>query len=335
MDIGIDLGTTKVMVYRGDKGIVIHEPSVVAFNHKTNRVLAVGEEAYRMLGRTPDYITAVMPLEDGVISDHVMTEYMVKEFIKKACGNMMVKPRVILCVPSMTTDVESRAVIETAVAAGARKVFLIEEPIAAALGAGIDINKPLGSMIVDIGGGTTDCAVISLNGIVCSKSIKLAGNSFNREIVKYINHTYKILIGERSAERVKIECCDVYEPTGRTIVVKGRNLLSGLPQSLEVSDLEIQRAVRDLALEIVSTVRSVLEVTPPELIGDIYTNGIMLTGGGAQLSGLDRMIAENTGVRVNVAEEPDRCVAKGVGLAFKHLEALQDGFTHVSVYKYK
>lgn len=333
-DIGIDLGTANIIITLGNKGIVINEPSVVAYDKKKQCVLAVGNEAYNMLGRTPEYIVAVKPLKDGVVSDNEMTEAMLIAFIKKVIGRI-VKPRIILCVPSSVTDVERRAVVEAALSAGARKVYLIEEPIAALIGAGIDISKPNGTMVVDIGGGTVDIAVVSFNGIVKSASLKLAGNRFDSAIVKGVTQKYKILIGDKTAENAKKELSNVYEPTGKKITVKGRHLIKGLPESVEISDKDIYDFLIDEVMEIVDKIKSVFEQTPPELVGDILTSGIILTGGGALLKGLPELISKTVGAPCYVADDPIECVAKGVQKAFKRADELLDGFEKISLYRYK
>ncbi|MBQ9385240.1 MAG: rod shape-determining protein [Ruminiclostridium sp.] len=336
IDIGIDLGTANTIITIGGKGIVVNEPSVVAYDKKKKQVLAVGEEAYRMIGRTPEYIVAVKPLADGVISDNVMAETMISEFIRKVSGSMLLKPRIIICVPSSVTDVESRAVVEAALSAGARKVYIIEEPIAALLGAGVDISKPNGFMVVDIGGGTADVAVVSFNGIVKSESIKVAGNKFDDAIVRYVSQKYKLLIGEKTAENIKKQIANVYDPRGRvTMQVKGRHLLKGLPVTMEITDLDVAEAVAELVMEIIDEIKSVLEVTPPELIGDIHENGIVLTGGGALLGGLAEAISQETHAKCYVAEDPLECVARGVAKAFSLSEDLLDGFEKISLYRYK
>ncbi len=336
IDIGIDLGTANTIITVGGKGIVINEPSVVAYDKKKKQVLAVGEEAYRMLGRTPEYIVAMKPLADGVISDNVMAEAMVSEFIHKVSGSMLLKPRIIICVPSSVTDVETRAVVEAALSAGARKVFIIEEPIAALLGAGIDISKPNGYMVVDIGGGTADVAVVSFNGIVKSQSVKVAGNKLDEAIIRYVSQKYKLLIGEKTAENIKKTITNVYNPTGlKKMQVKGRHLLRGLPVTMEITDLDAAEAVAENVMEIIDNIKSVLEVTPPELIGDIHENGIILTGGGALLGGLDKAIAQETRVKCYVAENALECVARGVEKAFSLSEELLDGFEKISLYRYK
>lgn len=336
VDIGLDLGTANTIITVGGKGIVMNEPSVVAYDKKKKQVLAVGSEAYRMLGRTPEYIVAVKPLKDGVISDNEMTEEMVSAFINKVSKSMMIKPRIIICVPTSVTDVECRAVIEAALSAGGRKVYLIEEPIAALLGAGIDISKPSGTMVVDIGGGTADVAVVSFNGIVASDSIKVAGNKFDAAIIRYISQKYKILIGEKTAEQVKIELANVFNPDGtKTMQIKGRHLIKGLPVVETVTDIDIYEAVKDLTSDIVDGIKKVFEKTPPELAGDIKQNGIILTGGGALLGGLSQLISSQVKVPCYVADNPLECVALGTAAAFKFSEELLDGFQKISLYRYK
>ncbi|MCM1055645.1 MAG: rod shape-determining protein [Bacteroides sp.] len=336
VDIGIDLGTANTIITIGGKGIVVNEPSVVAYDKKKQKVLAVGSEAYKMIGRTPEYIIAVKPLKDGVISDHITTEAMVSAFIKKVSSSMMLKPRIILCVPSLITDVENRAVIEAALSAGARKVFIIKEPIAALLGAGVDISRAKGAMVVDIGGGTTDIAITSFNGIVKDTSIKLAGTKFDEAIIKYVSAKYKLIIGEKTAEEAKIRLANVYDPDeGVKMSVKGRNLLKGLPESVEIDETDLYKALIDLVDEIAAGIRSVLERTPPELVGDILANGIVLTGGGALLKGLDKYIQKKIGAPCYVADNPLECVAKGVEASFSLSEELLDGFEKISLYRYK
>ena len=334
MDIGIDLGTANVMISVGNKGIVLNEPSVVAFNKKINEVIAVGEEAYKMIGRTPEYITVVRPLSDGVISDHKMTEKMIMAFIEKVTGKQLLMPNIVMCIPSAITDVESRAVVEAAKIAGARQVYLIEEPVAAIMGAGVDISTPDGNMVVDIGGGTTDIAVLSMYGVVTKLSIKVAGDKLNRAIVKYVSNRYRILIGEKTAENAKIAAANVYSPDGsRSIVVKGRHLVRGLPEQIELTDYDIYEAIIDSVQEMIDGVKTVSERTAPELVGDIYQHGIYLTGGGALLGGLDKLMSYQLGVKCNIAEDPISCVARGTKYAFKNLDKLLDGFEHVSMYK--
>ncbi len=336
LDIGIDLGTANIVITIAGKGIVLSEPSVVAYDRKKKAVVAVGEEAYRMLGRTPEYIVAVRPLKDGVISDDGMTQEMVKAFINKVNTSFMSKPRIVLCVPASVTDVERRAVVEAALSAGARKVYLIEEPIAALIGAGVDISRPNGTMVVDIGGGTADVAIVSFNGIVQSRSIKMAGNKFDQAIIRHVTQKYKVLIGEKTAEKAKMEIANVFNPDGsRKMTVRGRHLIKGLPESIEITDLDIDEAIHENAMEIVEQVKLTLESTPPELVGDILSNGITLTGGGALLGGLPELISHHVGAPCYVAERPIECVALGVDAAFRMSGELLDGFEQVQLYSYK
>jgi len=335
MDIGIDLGTANIIITMGRK-IIINEPTVVAYNKKKQEVMAVGRDAYKMIGRTPEYIVAVRPLKDGVISDRDMTLLMLKEFIRKASRNLMIKPQIIICVPSAVTDVENRAVVDAALAAGARKVFLIKEPIAALIGAGVDIKKPTGTMVVDIGGGTADIAVISFNGIVKATSLKMAGTKFDSAVIKHFLQKEKILIGEKTAETAKKTVGNVFEPdSDKLMILKGRNVVKGLPQSLEISEVDMHEALIDSAMDVVNKIKSVFESTPPELAGDILETGIILTGGGAMLKGLDKLIAWHTGASCRLADNPIECVAHGVAKAFDFADELLDGFEKVSMYKYK
>ncbi len=315
-DIGIDLGTASVLVYVKGKGVVLKEPSVVAFDRDTNKIRAIGEEARQMLGRTPGNIVAVRPLRQGVISDYSVTEKMLKYFIKKAMGKRSFrKPKISVCVPSQVTEVERKAVEDATYLAGAREVTIIEEPIAAAIGAGINIFQPYGNMIVDIGGGTSDIAVISVGGTVCSMSLKVAGDDFDEAIVRYMRKKHNLLIGERTAEDIKIRigCARCGEEI-LTMDVKGRNLVTGLPKTVTVTNEEIAEALREATGQIVEAVHNVLEMTPPELTADIADRGIVLTGGGALLRGLEELIEERTGINTLTAEEPLTAVAIGAGL---------------------
>ena len=324
-DIGIDLGTATVIAYVRGKGIVLREPSVVAVNSVTNEVLAVGEEARRMLGRTPGTIVATRPLRDGVISNYTVTDKMLKTFINKICGKFIFSPRIMICIPSQVTEVEKKAVIDAASQAGARKVYLIEEPIAAAIGAGIDISKPCGNMIVDIGGGTTDIAVISLGGSVVSTSLKIAGDKFDEYIVKYIKRKYNIIIGERTAEELKINIGCVYPRIQDVEMdVRGRDLRDGLPKTITVRSSEMMEALEEPGRLIVDAVHSVLERTPPELAADISDKGIYMTGGGSLLNGLDQLIKEKTGINVMIAQDAVSCVALGTGKALDNLDVLDE-----------
>ncbi len=325
MDIGIDLGTASVLVYIKGKGIVINEPSVVAIDINTNKILEVGEEARKMLGRTPGNIVAIRPLRDGVISDFDITEKMLKYFIKKAVGNSIIKPRVIICVPSGVTEVEKRAVLEASNNAGAKKTYLIEEPVAAAIGAGLDITRPSGHMIIDMGGGTTDIAVISLGGIVVSKSIKIAGDKCDDAIVRYVRKKYNVMIGLRSAEELKINIGTAFpEEEEKFMEVRGRNLVTGLPVNLTISSSDMLEALEETITSIADAVHSVLEKTPPELAADISEKGIIMTGGGCLIRGLDKLIGKRTGLNVAIADDAISCVAKGTGQSLEHMDVLKD-----------
>jgi len=328
LDIGIDLGTASVLVYVKGKGIVLNEPSVVAIDKMTNKIIAVGEEARRMLGRTPGNIVALRPMREGVIADYDTTEKMLRHFIEKACGRrLFFKPRVMICIPSGVTGVEERAVREAALAAGARQAYLMEEPLAAALGAGLDISDACGSMIVDIGGGTTDVAVISLGGIVISKSLRVGGDKFDEALVRYIRREYNLMIGERTAEELKIAIGTVNpkkmaEP--KKMDIRGRDLVTGLPKTITVTSEETAIAVQEPVEAVIGAVKEVLEKTPPELAADIVNKGIVLTGGGALLNGLDTLLMEETNLPIHIAEDPISCVAAGTGKALSMLHVLQD-----------
>ncbi len=314
-DIGIDLGTASVLVYVKGKGVVLKEPSVVAYDRDSNVVKAIGEEARLMIGRTPGNIVAVRPLRQGVISDYTVTEQMIKYFVQKAMGRRTLKkPRISICVPSGVTEVEKNAVEQATYAAGAREVHLIEEPVAAAIGAGIDISKPCGNMIVDIGGGTSDIAVISLGGTVVNTSLKIAGDDFDEAIVRFMKKKHNMLIGERTAEDIKIKIGTTYSyDEVDTMEVRGRNLVSGLPKTVTVTSAETEEALREITSQIVEAVINVLEQTPPELSSDILERGIVLTGGGAMLRGLEEIIEERTGINTMTAEDPMKVVAIGTG----------------------
>lgn len=328
LDIGIDLGTATVLVYIKGKGIVLREPSVVAIDKNTNRLLAVGEEARKMLGRTPGNIVAIRPLRDGVISDYQVTERMLKYFLNKVCSRglfRLFKPRVMICVPSGVTEVEKRAVEDAAIQAGARKTYLIEEPIAAAIGAGIDITKACGSMVVDVGGGTTDIAVISLGGAVVSTTIKVAGDKFDEAIIRYMRKKHNIMIGERTAEEIKIKIGTVFPREEEVYMdVRGRNLVSGLPKTIQVSSSEIMEALEEPVSAIVDAVHSVLERTPPELSADISDRGIVMTGGGSLVYGFDKLLQQRTGIDVFIAEDAVSCVALGTGKVLDNIEILEE-----------
>ena len=321
-DIGIDLGTANVLIYVKGRGIVLDEPSVVAIDSYTKKVLAVGNEAYRMVGRTPGNIVAIRPLRDGVIADFEITEAMLKHFIAKiGVRSFFVKPRILICCPTNITSVEQKAIREAAERSGARNVYLEEEPKVAAIGAGMDIFMPSGNMVVDIGGGTTDVAVLSMGDIVTSSSIKIAGDRFDAEIMRYIKNKYKLMIGERTAENIKKEIGTVF-PGGREdeMEIRGRDMVTGLPRTITVHSREVQEALEESVSAIVQASKNVLERTPPELSADIIDKGVMITGGGALLHGIDKLLAEELKVPVLVSEEPMSCVAKGTGLMLENLD---------------
>lgn len=323
-DIGIDLGTTNILVYVKGKGIVIKEPAVVAYDKDTNKIRAIGEEARQMIGRTPGNIVAIRPLKHGAISDFSVTEAMLKYFIQKAMGRRAFrKPRISICVPSGITEVERKAVEEATFQAGARSVTVVEAPIAAAIGAGIDITKPFGNLIVDIGGGTTDIAVISLGGVVVSNSIKVAGGNFDEAIVRNIRKNYSLFIGESSAEAVKMKIGTAYKhPEVEEMEVTGRNVVTGLPKTITITSEEVRMALNDSVMQIVEAVHGVLEKTPPELAADVADRGIILTGGGAQLKGLEELIEERTGINTIICDEPSYAVAIGTGQYTEMMEKL-------------
>ena len=328
-DIGIDLGTSTVLVYVKDKGIVLREPSVVAIDNNTNKIVRIGKEAQQMLGRAPENISIIRPLKDGVISQYSVTLKMLQYFISHACGPTLVRPRVMICVPAGINEAEEMTVINATNQAGARQTLLIEEPVAAALGAGIDINGPTGHMVVDIGGGTTDIAVVSYGGVVASESIRIAGNELDEAIISYMKKRYKVLIGERTAEEIKIKVGKVFDvPTKKPVEmsVKGRCLIKGLPKIVIFNSKETVEAIKEPLSAIVDTICLVIERTPPELLSDIYKNGIVLTGGGSKLTGIDKLIENKTGIRTFVAKDPVSCVALGTGKSLENLENGLAGF---------
>ena len=321
-DIGIDLGTTTIIIAQAGQGVVLNQPSVVAVDTRKNSVLEVGDKALAMVGRTPNYISAIFPLKDGVISDHTMTRELICRFVNQVYSSHMVKPRVAVCVPAAITGIESDAVVEAVVAAGARQVYLIDEPIAAALGSGIDITVPDGRMIIDIGGGTTDIAVLSLGGKVKATSVRVAGNHYDDEILKHVRSKFSIAIGQRTAEELKkhVACCPQKADFNETMEVKGRSLLTGLPVRVNVSTSDLYEPVGTAA-------HQVLEKTPPELAGDIYRNGVVLTGGGAQLHGLTEYLSQELKVEVTVSPDPVNCVALGTAMSLGIGDKLETGFT--------
>ena len=332
LDLGTDLGTANIIISTGKGGAVLNEPTVIAFDKNTESVVAFGREAYAMIGRAPEHIAVIKPLKDGVISNNDMAQELIRLCILKVIGKRLINPRIVMCVPSGITAVERKAVVESAESAGARTVYLIEEPVAALLGAGEDIMRPFGRMVVDIGGGTSDIAVTSLGGIVAANSVKKAGNAFNASIQRYFEENYKLLIGERMAEDAKIKCGNVFWPsTEKTGVISGRSLITGLPAKLEISEDDICRAITDDIDAIIAAIRVVFERTPPELVGDIFDHGIVITGGGALLRGLDMHITREFGVKCTVADDPLGCVARGTHMAFRVRDKLRNGFEKVSV----
>ncbi len=326
-DIGIDLGTASVLVFKKGKGIVLHEPSVVAIDKNTDKIIAVGEAARQMLGRTPGHIVAIRPLKDGVIADYDTTEKMLTYFIKKVIGTrLLFKPRVIVCIPTGATDVEERAVNQATVSSGARQAYIVEEPLAAALGAGMNISDASGNMVVDIGGGTSDIAVLSLGGIVCDASLRVGGDKFDEAIIRYIRREYNLMIGERTAEEIKIRVGTAYvtdENMHRSMEVRGRDLLTGLPKNIQVSSKESFKALQEPVDAIIEGVKKVLEITPPELAADIVNNGIVMTGGGSLLNGLDILLSKETNLPVYVAEDAISCVAMGTGKALEQISVIR------------
>lgn len=325
-DIGIDLGTANVLIYIKGQGIVLNEPSIVAIDTDSKRVIAVGSEANEMLGRTPGKVKAIKPMKDGVIADFEITEIMLNSFIKKIkAKSLFSRPRILICCPTNITPVEKNAIKEAAERTGARKVYIEEEPKVAAIGAGMDISKPTANMVVDIGGGTTDIAILSLNGIVSSASIRVAGNIFDQDIIKYIKEKYKLLIGERTAEDIKINFATVSNADKKQkMEVRGRNLITGLPHTIEITQDETTEALKESITKIIKATTNVLEQTPPELSGDIVEKGIVLTGGGALLKGLDELLEEQLQVPVLIAESPLTCVAEGTGTLLENLKLLEE-----------
>lgn len=324
-DMGIDLGTANTLVYLKGKGIALQEPSVVAIQRDTRSVLAVGDEAKQMIGRTPGNIVAIRPMKDGVIADFDITERMLRYFINKAVKQkFLLHPRVVVCIPSGVTEVEKRAVIDATLQAGAREAYLIEEPMAAAIGAGLPVHEPMGNMIVDIGGGTTEVAVISLGGIVTSRSVRVAGDELDEAIIQYIKRTYSLMIGERTAEQIKVEIGSAYpREVEKTMDIRGRDLITGLPKTVKISDEEIRHALAEPVKSIVEAVKVTLERTPPELSADIMDRGIILAGGGSLLSGMDSILKKETGMPVYLAEEPLHCVALGTGKVLEEIHILK------------
>ena len=324
-DIGIDLGTANVLIYIKGQGIVLNEPSIVAIDSDTKKILAVGTQAREMLGRTPGKVQAIRPMKDGVIADFEVTEMMLNSFIRKVNGkSFLSRPRILICCPSNITQVEKNAIKEAAERTGARKVFLEEEPKIAAIGAGLDISKPSGNMVIDIGGGTTDIAILSLGDIVTSESIKIAGNTFDNDIIKYIKEKYKLLIGDRTAEEIKLEIGSVYpEDKNEKMDVKGRDLVTGLPHTITLCSEEVEEALRESVYTIINAAKSVLEQTPPELAADIIDKGIVITGGGALIHGFEELLSHELKVPVFIAETPLTCVVEGTGILLENIHLIE------------
>lgn len=324
-DIGIDLGTANVLIFIKGRGIVLNEPSIVVVDTETKRVIAVGEEAKEMLGRTPGKVKAIKPMKDGVIADFELTEIMLNEFIKKAkARNVITKPRILICCPTNITPVEKNAIKEAAERTGARKVYIEEEPKVAAIGAGMDISKPSANMVLDIGGGTTDIAILSMNGIVSSESLKIAGNQLDQDIIKYIRDKYKLLIGEQTAEDIKINFANIYKPKkSEKMEIRGRDLITGLPKAIEISQDETKEAMDDSINRMIKSCKNVLEQTPPELSADIVEKGVILTGGGSLLTGLLERLEEELTIPVLIAETPLTCVAEGCGILLENRKQLE------------
>ncbi len=331
-DIGIDLGTANILVYVRGKGVVIHEPAVVAIDVNTQKICALGAEAREMIGRTPGNIRAIRPLSEGVIADFRITEEILKHFIKKVAGRGFFRPRIMICIPSGITTVEKRAVLEAASQAGAKQVYLVTEPIAAAIGCGLDISAPSGNMVVDIGGGTTDIAVISLGGEVTSESLRIGGEHLEEAIQRYIQRIYNLAIGDRTAEEIKKSIASAYPEASNTLSIRGRDLITGLPATVEISAVDIHPALEEPITSIIDAIRAVLEVTPPELAADIINKGMALTGGGALLDGMARLIQEQTGVPVMLAEDPLSCAVRGTGEILESLDGTLPASTYEASY---
>ena len=330
-DIGIDLGTNNVLVSAKNKGVILREPSVVAMDKNTGRLLNVGMAAQRMLGRTPGNIAAILPVRDGAISDYDMTERMLRELVKKVTSFALLKPRMIISVSSGISEVEERAVIDAGISAGARKVYLIEAPVAAAIGAGLDISKPDGTLVIDIGGGTTDMAVLSLSGVVVSESVKIGGNAFNDALIRYVKRKHNVLIGDSTAEELKKSIGCIYPRTDTTETeAKGRCLMTGLPRIIPVTTADMLEAFEEVAERILETLHPVLEETPPELVADISESGIVLTGGGSLLWGFDKLIEARTGIPTRIADDAELCVAYGIGRSLEWIEDMHEGTINLS-----
>ncbi len=332
-NIGIDFGTTNIVMTMGKK-VVVNEPSIVAYDTRNKCVVATGKEAYSMIGRTPDFIDIVRPMKDGVISNNVMAQSLLDGFINRLIRFQLLRPKIILCIPSFITEVESRAVVDLAVNTGSRNIHLIDETVSAVMGAGIDVSKSLGTLVIDIGGGTTDVAIVSLNGIVDAVSIRTASSSFDSSIIRYISTKHKLVVGELTAERLKMECANVYFPSKEeNILVKGMNLYNNMPDTIRISEADIMLAIHDDILKIVNAIKLILERANPNIVDDICKHGAIMTGGGSMLKGLDKLLSKQIHVDCRVAENPLECVAKGTSIAFKNMNRLLDGFEHIKIKK--
>jgi rod shape-determining protein MreB len=332
IDIGIDLGTTNIVMTKGKKGVVLNEPSVVAYDERAKEVIAVGKKAYNMVGRTPSFVSIIKPLKDGVISNAEMAQCLMDRFIGEVTKWQLLRPRIIICIPSFITEVESRAVVDIAVNTGSRNIHLLEEPVSAVMGAGVDVSKSMGTLVLDIGGGTTDIAIVSLNGIVDAISIRVAGNSFDKAIVSYMANKHRLIIGELTAENLKKDYMNVHEPSKeKTIKVKGISIYTNLPETIYVSEAELVLATYECLKQIVSASKTLLERTNPNLIADICKHGAIMTGGTSQLKGLDKLLTKQLNVECHVAENPAECVAKGTSIAFKNMDKLLDGFEYIKI----
>lgn len=331
-DIGIDLGTSTILMTKGKKGVVLNEPSVVAYDTRDKCIIATGKDAYNLIGRTPDFVEIIKPLENGVVSNSEITQSLINDFIEKITKGQLLRPRIIISVPSFITEVESRTVVDIAVGTGSRNIHLIEEPVSALLGAGVDVSKSIGNMVIDIGGGTTDIAIISLNGIIDAISIKTAGNSLDNSIIKYMANRHKLLIGNLTAEKIKIQNIDVANPSlEKDIQIKGMNMYTNLPDSILISQAELFLAIQENLLDIIASIKMLLERINPNLVGDIAKNGAIMTGGGSLLKGLDELLSTEINIKFKVAENPVECVAQGISIAFKNIDKLLDGFEHIKI----
>lgn len=332
IDIGIDLGTSSILMTKGKKGVVLNEPSVVAYDTRDKQIIATGMDAYNMIGRTPNFIEIIKPLENGVVSNINITKGLINNFMEKITRGQLLRPRIIICVPSFITEVESRAVVDIAISTGSRNIHLLEEPVSAIMGAGIDVSKSFGTMVIDIGGGTTDIAIVSLNGIVDAISIKTAGNSIDNALIKYMANRHKLSIGELTAQFLKIHHMNLFNSNlEKSIRVKGINMYTNLPDVVFVSEAELSLAVSESILDIISSVQIILERANPNLIDDICKNGIIMTGGGSLLKGLDKVLSKKINVKCYVAENPIECVVRGIATAFKNMDKLLDGFEHIKI----